>query len=119
MYVSNAEEASHLNRLTKQFVTRVEGQESKLVRNMQMSEYCAYYFLQDPFTFLLIARNYERQARMQNYLRIVADIYYENEDERKFKYVLARIIVSQSLYSRQKSIRQSPGILSSRMRKIL
>lgn len=30
---------------------------------------------------------------MQNYLRIVADIFYENYDERKFRYVLDRIMV--------------------------
>lgn len=31
---------------------------------------------------------------MQNYLRVVADIFYENYDERKFKFVLDRIMVN-------------------------
>ena len=31
---------------------------------------------------------------MQNYLRVVADIFYETYDEKKFHYVLDRIMVT-------------------------
>jgi hypothetical protein len=42
---------------------------------------------------MLITQIDSRVQRMQNYLRVVADIFYENYDEKKFHYVLDRIMV--------------------------
>lgn len=53
-----------------------------------------YYFRQASFIFMLATQLQTRVPRMQTYLRVVADIFYENYDEKKFHYVLDRIMVS-------------------------
>ena len=50
----------------------------------------------------------QRVPRMQNHLRVVADIFYENYDERKFHYILDRIMVLASL-PRTKSTESNSG----------
>ena len=81
-------------------IKEIKNKESKLIREILIGKYHLYYFEQDNFLFVLgtqistvTAVNIQRSERMKNYLRVVADIFYENYDERKFHIVLNRIMV--------------------------
>lgn len=41
----------------------------------------------------------QKIERVQNYLRVIAEIFYENYDEKKFHIILERIIVNIYTYS--------------------
>lgn len=68
---------------------------------MKIENYLVHYFKQDDFIFIIVTKDanvhFERfrkkTERVHNYLRVIAEIFYENYDENKFHIILERIIV--------------------------
>lgn len=61
--------AKHALRMAKQG-------DSKVIKSTTISNYYVYYFRQASFIFMLATRLEGRTNHMQNYLRVVADIFY-------------------------------------------
>lgn len=60
---------------------------SKVIKSQIISSYHVFYFRQASFIFILATQSAsvhtpynQKSERMQNYLRVVADIFYDNYD---------------------------------------
>lgn len=85
--------ADEYSQIVKQTLRHSKDNGSKIINVLNVGPYFVYYFKQDSFTFILACFSNKRSNKMHNYLRIVADIFYESYEEGKFADKLVKVMV--------------------------